>query len=490
MKSLTLPIWLLVFTIFFVRQVHAQGDPAELKQPNILFLFADDQRCDTIGYYGNEHISTPNLDALAKRGVNYTNAYCMGSIHGAVCQPSRAMLHSGRTLYRVPMDLKDVKTLGQVLGEAGYTTFATGKWHNGKQSFARSFQSGNAIMFGGMSNHLQVPVVDMNLQKNFINQRSGDKYSTKLFADASIEFLKQQSGQQPWFCYVSFTAPHDPRQPPEGYADRYYQNKPPLPKNFLPQHPFDTGSMQIRDEVLAPWPRTESVLRDQLAEYYGMISYLDEQLGHIIDAAQRDTNRETIIVYSADHGLALGSHGLLGKQNLYEHSMKAPLIIASTKKSCNAKIDALVYLHDLFPTICHLAQIQTLPANVEGRILPHLLPADSSKQREALFTCYADKIRAIRDERYKLIRWPQINKTQLFDLITDPDEIDDLSADPVHRPRIDAMMELLRESQNDVDDPHPLIVENPKQPTIDLTGKSRQPDNHQPDWIVEKYFKK
>ena len=326
-------IFCLLVVILACRICNAQRQlDSSDNQPNILFLFADDQRTDTIAHFGNQHIKTPNLNKIAERALNFTNAYCMGSIHGAVCQPSRAMLHSGRTLYHVPMDLKNVVTLGEVLGKNGYSTFGTGKWHNGKESFARSFHSGKAIMFGGMSNHLKVPVEDMDFDRTFSNKRTGEKFSSELFADAAIEFIKNRDNSKPFFCYVSFTAPHDPRQPPKEFAEEYYKANLPLPKNFLPQHPFDMGSMQIRDEVLAGWPRTEEVIRDQLAEYYGMITHMDGQIGRILGTLKRHSQRETIIVFSADHGLAMGSHGLLGKQNLYEHSMKAPMFIASTKR--------------------------------------------------------------------------------------------------------------------------------------------------------------
>ncbi len=96
----------------------------------------------------------------------------------------------------------------------------------------------------------------------------------------------------------------------------------------MPQHPFDHGALIIRDENLAAWPRTEEVVRDQLAEYYGLITHLDEQVGRILAALDENGQAEnTIVVYAADHGLAVGSHGLLGKQNLYEHSMRCPLIV-------------------------------------------------------------------------------------------------------------------------------------------------------------------
>jgi len=131
------------------------------RRPNILFLFADDQRADTVAAYGNRHIKTPHIDRLVHAGFSFHRNYCMGSTHGAVCQPSRAMLMSGRTLWRVPMNLKGVPILPEVLGRNGYVTFGTGKWHNRAESFIRGFQNGRAVFIGGMSNHLKVPIRDL-----------------------------------------------------------------------------------------------------------------------------------------------------------------------------------------------------------------------------------------------------------------------------------------------------------------------------------------
>ena len=122
-------------------------EPAEPapERPNLLLLFADDQRADTIGAWGNPFIETPNLDGLVREGVSFRRAYCMGSMHGAVCIPSRAMLHTGRDYHGLDMqDFGGATTLGQALGSAGYRTFGTGKWHNGRGAFQRSFQIGRA----------------------------------------------------------------------------------------------------------------------------------------------------------------------------------------------------------------------------------------------------------------------------------------------------------------------------------------------------------
>ena len=457
------------------------------EKPNFLFLFADDQRDDSIGAYGNSHIKTPNIDSLVERGFSFNRAYCMGSIHGAVCQPSRAMLMSGRTLYHVPMDLKETPLLPEQLGNAGYTTFGTGKWHNGQASFIRAFQQGKNVFFGGMSDHTQVPLKDISANGKVIDKGKDNGFSSELFADATVEFLQSSSKEKPFFAYVSFTSPHDPRQPPKEFVDQYYSHLPPLPENFKPQHPFFNGWMTGRDEALAAWPRTPDVVQQQLAEYYGMISHMDAQVGRILNALEATGRADnTYIVYTADHGLAVGSHGLLGKQSLYEHSMGTPMIIAGPGIEKNSS-DALVYLLDLFPTIADLADVKT-PDSVEGNSLAPILKGEKDMVRETLFTTYEKYMRALTDGRWKLIRYPHINYTQLFDLKNDPHELTNLAEKPKQKKRVARMMAQLEEWQKITDDKTPLTSEKPVSMEIDLTGRKRTPDRHQPKWIVEKYF--
>jgi len=201
--------------------------------PNILFLFADDMRADTIAAHGNSHIQTPNLDRLVAEGFSFRGNYIFGGNSGAVCVPSRAMLMSGKTWFRVDTaSLKDAKLLPELLGENGYVTFGTGKWHNGQPAWLRAFQRGKAILFGGMSDHTKVPVRDLGPDGKLTAERVGEKFSSELFADSAIEFLKTHDGVKPFFAYVAFTAPHDPRMPPLAYREPYYRRLPPAAAEF------------------------------------------------------------------------------------------------------------------------------------------------------------------------------------------------------------------------------------------------------------------
>jgi len=300
-------------------------------RPNFLILFTDDQRFSTLGALNNPAVRTPSLDRLLARGTAFTHCFIQGSLQGAVCVCSRSCLMTGRTLYRSPQQPRaedQVALFGETFRSAGYTTFGTGKWHNGVWSFAQSFSAGDNIFFGGMNDHLKVPINPFDPAGRYPKERRriGEQFSSELFSDAAIAFLEQHDPATPFLAYVSYTAPHDPRMAPAKYAALYPPEAIELPPNFLPQHPFDNGELTIRDEALAPWPRTPEVIREHLAAYYAMITEVDEQLGRVLDTLDaRGLAAQTYVIFAGDNGLAVGQHGLMGKQNLYDHSVRVPL---------------------------------------------------------------------------------------------------------------------------------------------------------------------
>ena len=475
--------WILLFAAF---PLHAA------ERPNVLFLFADDMRADTIAAHGNPHIKTPHLDALAARGFSFRSNYVCGGSSGAVCVASRAMLMSGKVWLHIDNNtLKGEKLLPELLRENGYTTFGTGKWHNGQPSWLRAFEQGKTIMFGGMSDHEKVPVRDLGPDGAITKECVGEKFSSELFADSAIEFLKEQDGKKPFFAYVAFTAPHDPRQPPLAFREPYYQSLPPLPANFLPQLPFDNGMMQGgRDENLGAWPRTEKMIRDQLAEYYGLITHLDGQIGRVLAALKESGQADnTIIVFTADNGLALGSHGLLGKQSVFEHSMRTPLMIAGPNIPAGKSSSAFTYLFDLFPTLCDVLQVGP-PADLAGHSLRPIWTGDKSSVRDSVFLPFMRLQRSVRDDRWKLIAYPQIGHLQLFDLRTDPYEMQNLVDKSQHAGELARLQKLMRQWQTKLNDKLELPATNKPPPAIDLTGRKRKADQWQPEWIVKKYFEK
>lgn len=433
------------------------------ERPNILFIFSDDQRADTIRALGNNEITTPNLDRLVRGGVSFSRAYCMGGLQGAVCVPSRAMLMTGRSLFRIDEQMKAQGTWPEQFGKAGWQTFATGKWHNGAESLLRSFQTGSALFLGGMGDPYHLPLQDFGPDRKLVKRaaRAGT-HAVEAIADAAVDFLEKRDAAKPFLAYVAMEAPHDPRIAPPQFHAKYNAAKPSLPKDFMPLHPFDNGEMTIRDEKLAEWPRTPDEIRQHLADYYAMIEFMDQQIGRILDTLKKSgCESNTLVVFASDQGLAVGSHGLMGKQNLYESGMRVPLIIGGPGIPSDVRTDAMCHLLDVFPTIGAMTGVSK-PEGSEGLDLSPVLRGSTKSARTEILTAYRDVQRAIRDDRWKLIRYPQIDRTQLFDLSADPHEMNDLSAKPEQSARVGELMGLLARTQKVHGDSLPLTVANPK----------------------------
>lgn len=429
-------------------------------RPNVLFIFADDQRADTIAALGNPVIKTPNLDRLVRRGLAFNRAYMMGGMHGATCVPSRAMLLSGKSLFHIDEKLMRDETWPAAFGRAGYTTFVSGKWHNGGASLVRSFQVARGMFMGGMTDPMKSKlseVVEGKVQAPVATR----KHACEAFTDETVRFLKEHK-TGPFYCYLPFDGPHDPHIVPPDFAVRYEADKIPLPANFLPQHPFDNGEMTVRDERLLPWPRRPAAVRSMTAAYYRYISFLDVQIGRVLealDASPFATN--TIIVFSADSGVARGSHGLIGKQNVYEHSMRVPLIIAGPGIAAGRTTDAMCYLFDVMPTLGAWCRVEG-PKTSEGLDLSATLRDPAKAARSSLMFGYRNVQRAVRDDRWKLIRYPQVDQTQLFDLQTDPDEITNLAGKPEHAAKVAELTALLQREMAQHGDNAPLKVGHPQ----------------------------
>jgi arylsulfatase A-like enzyme len=287
------------------------------------------------------------------------------------------------------------------------------------------------------------------------------KHACAAFAEETITFLKEKHSA-PFFAYLAFDGPHDPHIVPDDYPVRYDPEKIPLPANFLPQHPFDNGEMTIRDEQLLPWPRTSADIRAMTADYYRYISYLDLLIGRVLDTLDASPHaKNTVVVFAADSGVARGSHGLIGKQNLYEHSMRVPLVVVGPGIPANRRTDAMCYLFDVLPTLGALSGVPG-PKTSEGLDLSATLRNPTTPARPSLMFAYQKVQRGLRDERYKLIRYPHVDRTQLFDLLADPDERTDLSTRPEHAARLAAMTAALAAEMKRLDDPAELTVASPR----------------------------
>jgi arylsulfatase A-like enzyme len=428
--------------------------------PNILVLFADDQRADTIAALGNPVIRTPNLDRLVKSGLVFDQAHMQGGFHGATCMPSRAMLLSGQTLFHIDEKLLRSKTWPEAFAEAGYSTFVSGKWHNGDKSLGRCFQRARSMFTGGMTDPMHAGLRDV-VDGKVGPEKPSARHACEVFADETIRFLKEHQGG-PFLAYVPFDAPHDPHIVPDDFPVRYEPSQIAVPASFLPQHPWDNGDMICRDEKLLPWPRTEEAVKGMLAEYYRYISYLDVQIGRILDAlAASPYAANTVVVYSADSGVARGSHGLIGKQNLYEYdSVRVPLIFSGPGIPAGQRTGALCYLFDVMPTLGRLCGVKG-PQSSDGIDLGPTLANPAQPARSQLFFAYRDVQRAVSDGHWKLIRYPKVDRTQLFDLHQDPEEVVNLAERPEQKERVGKLLGLLEKEMAAFGDQAPIRVEQP-----------------------------
>jgi arylsulfatase A-like enzyme len=427
--------------------------------PNIVFILADDMRPDVMGAVGHPVVQTPHLDSLARDGVVFTRAV----VGYPICVVSRAELFTGCCAFKTGVQYAGQRLDPQLalwpdtLRRNGYRTWFTGKWHNDGHPHQRGFESTDSLFSSG-GDQTRVPLPDHAGRKatgyvgwtfksddGVVEKDKGvglTPDTDRFITDGAIRLI-QRKPSEPFFLQVSLTGPHDPRIEPRGYEARYDPAKVVLATNFAAQHPFDHGNAGGRDEILLTTPRQPDEVRAELAVYYAVVANIDEQIGRIVTAL-RETGawENTILIFSSDHGLALGSHGLIGKQNMYEHTVGIPLILHGPGIPKGQRIAAQCYLRDLFPTTCDLAGID-IPATVQSRSLVPLLSGRLTSIYDEVFSCFTDTQRMIRDQRWKLVWYPKLERYQLFDVIADPDELHDKSHDNLQTHRIETMREKL-----------------------------------------------
>jgi len=447
------------------------------ERPNFLLLLSDDQMHRALSCLDELEVRTPNLDRLASRGTLFTHCFNQGGWSGAVCVPSRTMLNTGRTVWNCRNGTNNAGIApgaalwGETLGRSGYGTFMAGKWHIPDAALKRSFKTLGPLTGGfresttnrGEAYFRPAPgnswtPDDPKWRGHWIHTNGQTIHSSVLIADAAIGFLRTNAAQarSPFFMYVGFNAPHDPRQSPKEFLDLYPAQKLKLPPNFLPQHPFPIEKgMEGRDEILASYPRTPEVIRVHLQEYYAMITHLDAQIGRILDALEASGKADnTIVIFTSDQGLAVGQHGLMGKQSLYDHSLRMPFIVAGPGIPKGKRNDALINMQNLFATTCEMAGT-SVPATVQFPSIVPLITGQKKQLNDALYAAFIDRQRAVRTPEWKLIRTPASGQVQLFNVKSDPWETNNLAANPKHAKTLASLDEKLRSLMIEMNDPMP-----------------------------------
>jgi arylsulfatase A-like enzyme len=439
--------------------------------PNILFIVTDDQRYNTIGALGDDNeVFTPHLDSLAAAGTCFTHVYNMGSWQGAVCTASRTMLLTGLPLWAAQQSEDRLNALVatdglwvQQLRKAGYETFMSGKW--GLKTDVNAIFDHVVHCWAGPGQTPQgynrplspADTLWTPWDEKFAGFWKDGKHWSEVLADDGIRYLQQVDKKEtPFFMYLSFHAPHDPRQSPKAFIDKYPLNAITLPRNYLDEYPFKeaigagTGS---RDEQLAPFPRSPYAVKKQIQEYFAIISHLDAQVGRILHAlATSGKLRNTYVFFTSDHGLAVGHHGLMGKQNMFDHSMRVPLIVVGPQVPTGQKRDQQIYLQDIVPTTYEIAGIDKPVDMYFNSFLPVIKNKRSRAVYPEVYGGYMTLQRMVRTDRYKLIVYPTAPEILLFDMKNDPEEIRNLSADPRYQKVLQDMKARLLRQQRQLND--------------------------------------
>jgi len=442
----------------------------QASRPNIVFIFADDQSFETIGAFGKTDVQTPNLDRLVRQGTTFTHCYNQGSWSGAVCVASRTMLVTGRFLWNAhsvynttEQERKDGRFWPVYMQQAGYDTYFSGKWHI-RASADKAFQFASHVRPGMPNQTAQGynrPLADQPdswkpWDRSFGGFWKGGKHWSEVLADDGVAYLQQAAERKrPFFMYLAFNAPHDPRQSPKEFVEKYPLKEVRLPENFLPQYPDKDAigcSKGLRDEKLGPFPRTEHAVKVHRQEYYAIISHMDAQIGRMLEALQATGKADnTYIIFTADHGLAVGHHGLMGKQNMYDHSVRVPLLVVGPDVPAGKQIDAPVYLQDVMPTTLELAGVSR-PEHVQFNSLLPLIRGQGESAYDAIYGAYLQLQRMVTLGDHKLIVYPKIGAVKLFNLSDDPLETRNLAEEPQHRKTVEKLLENLLELQQETGD--------------------------------------
>ncbi|PKA97476.1 arylsulfatase A-like enzyme [Flavobacteriaceae bacterium MAR_2009_75] len=476
---------LLMLLVASSKPSNSEHGNKEVDKPNFVFLFADDQTFESIKALGFDEVYTPNLDRLVNGGTSFTHAYNMGGWNGAICVASRAMIISGSYIWNAQEKNTawakgDTTALNQtwsrLLEKQGYDTYMTGKWHvrapagtifNDARHIRPGMPRDHGNQLGASIKKWKEESGDMKdwndymplgygrptgpddtewsptdtLQGGFWE---GGTHWSEVVRDDALSFIETaQQKEAPFFMYLAFNATHDPRQAPQRFLDMYPLEDIKVPENFMPEYPWkdDMGNQPgLRDEALAPFPRTEYAVKVHRQEYYALLSHMDEQIGEVLDALEASGKMDnTYIFFGADHGLSVGHHGLIGKQSMFDHSVRIPLMVVGPGIPKGKLLNQDVYLQDIMATTLELANIDK-PDYVQFNSFMDIIEGKREQSHyDGIYGAYIDVQRMIRKDGFKLLVYPKIGKVLLFDMENDPDEMNNLSEREEYSEKVESM---------------------------------------------------
>jgi arylsulfatase A-like enzyme len=466
-------------TLLFAISLTADAQPQPGKY-NVLFLPVDDLK-PLLGCYGATQVKTPNIDALAKRGVIFTRAYCQQ----AVCGPSRASFMTGRRpdstrVYDLVTDfrkaLPNCVTLSQRFKDAGYFAVSVGKIYHPGLDDAASWSVPNTYKLGGR-------FFDPNLLEEAKGARkdgaseggeatlvrgksfeivdcADDELPDGKIANHAIDLLRANKDRR-FFIAAGFMRPHLPFVAPRRYYDMYPPDSIKLADNPFPpkdvpkpaMHNF--GELRSYSDIPKKGPIDDAKARELIRGYYASTTFVDAQIGKVLKELDRlGLAESTIVVLWGDHGYHLGDHGLWNKHSNFEEAARAPLMIAMPgMKHSGAACDALVEFVDVYPTLCALAGISA-PSDLEGRSFAPLLDDPKQPFKQAAFSQYPRGKnlmgRSMRTDRYRYTEWQdksgKATARELYDHKTDPEENTNIAGRPENTALVEKLAAELKSS--------------------------------------------
>jgi iduronate 2-sulfatase len=462
-------------------------------RPNVLFIAVDDLK-PNLGCYGNTRAKSPNIDRLAARGLVFSSNYCQQ----AVCSPSRTSLLTGRRpdttgIYNLQDhfrgNIPDVVTLPEHFKRNGYVTTGMGKIFHGGLDDARSWTipwwaPGIPSAWGSPENAERSARTEARLKQQGwrvegppprddedrvrrgpswkAEDKGDDELPDGQTAATAIRALGQLKGK-PFFLGVGFIRPHLPFVAPKRYYDLYKDTKFPIadnqfaPKGAPPMAMHDSGELRSYLDMPKQGPIPEAKQRELLLGYHAALSYMDAQVGRVLDELDRlDLRRNTIVILWGDHGWHLGDHGLWNKHTNFEQATHAPMILSMPgQKTAGRKTAALTEFVDIYPTLSELCGLPA-PEGVEGTSFAPLVAEPGRSWKKGAFSQYPRNIPgagggmgySVRTERYRYTEWvvkgtKDVRGSELYDYQTDPQENVNLAVLPEHAALVKRMADLL-----------------------------------------------
>ncbi len=460
-------------------------------RPNILLIMTDQQRGDCLGIDGHPVLQTPNLDWLARTGARFRRGYS----ECPSCIPARRVLMSGQAPavngmvgYRDGIEWHPSHTLAGELAKAGYQTEMVGKLHlyplrkrygfshmsladgtranNGHNEYVDWLMEGGAVPFEAGTAH----GVASNGWVGRPDILPEEKTHTFWCVDQAMRFIRQRDPTGPFFLNVSFIQPHPPLTPPRFYYDRYIASDLPMPV-VGDWAPVFEGPVKGLDPNASIMCIDEQPMRYARAAYYGMINHIDDQVGRLIQYMQaQGVFKNTLVLFTSDHGEMLGDHNMFRKTYAYEASARVPFFVRppqSWEYPSELVLNTPVGLQDIMPTFLETAGAD-IPDTVTGHSMLPLMRGETDGWRRYLHGehagCYRyeDGVHFLTDGHYKYLWYSQTGQEQLFDLNADPNEHFDLARQPVNRALLDPwrprMIETLRQRPEGFTDGERLIT--------------------------------